>query len=114
MHKIVFVKSWILDISARLGAAGTEGAYIPLVLSAFNRVASAEIFLSKFDVCEVASLVEKGAFKGGGPGAKPSQRSAGKVFYEGNKNCPVGIRSFRSFMSSSEASKMLNKIEAES
>jgi hypothetical protein len=47
MHKIVFLKSWILDISARLGAAGTEGAYIPLVLSAFNLVASAEIFQLK-------------------------------------------------------------------
>ena len=43
MHKVLFLKSWILGISARLGAAGTEGSYIPLVAAAFNKVASADI-----------------------------------------------------------------------
>jgi hypothetical protein len=44
MHKILFVKSWILEISVRLGAAGTEGAYISLVAAAFNKDAASEIF----------------------------------------------------------------------
>jgi hypothetical protein len=47
MHKIMFLKSWILVISTRLGAAGTEGTYVPLVATAFNKVASAEIFQLK-------------------------------------------------------------------
>ena len=44
MHKILFLKSWILDLSVRLGAAGTEGAYLSLVATAFNKHASAEIY----------------------------------------------------------------------
>jgi hypothetical protein len=43
MHRILFLKSWILDLSVRLGAAGTEGAYLSLVAAAFNKDASAEI-----------------------------------------------------------------------
>jgi hypothetical protein len=43
VHRIIFLKSWILDLSVRLGAAGTEGAYLSLVAAAFNQDASAEI-----------------------------------------------------------------------
>jgi hypothetical protein len=43
MHRILFLKSWILDLSVRLGAAGTEGVYLSLVAAAFNKDASAEI-----------------------------------------------------------------------
>jgi hypothetical protein len=46
-HRILFLKSWILDLSARLGAAGTEGAYLSLVAAAFNKDASAEIYKFK-------------------------------------------------------------------
>ncbi len=44
MHRILFLKSWILDLSARLGAAATEGVYLSLVAAAFNKEASAEIY----------------------------------------------------------------------
>jgi hypothetical protein len=44
MYRIVYARSWILDISSRLGAACTEGAYIPLVATLFNKFASCEIF----------------------------------------------------------------------
>jgi hypothetical protein len=43
MYKTVYAKSWILDISSRLGAACTEGAYIPLVATLYNKVASRDI-----------------------------------------------------------------------
>jgi len=43
-HKILFLKSWISEINARLGAAGTEGNYISIVAAFFNKKASAEIF----------------------------------------------------------------------
>jgi hypothetical protein len=42
-HKILFLKSWILDLGVRLGAAGTDGAYISLVATAFNKDSSADI-----------------------------------------------------------------------
>jgi hypothetical protein len=47
MYNISFAKSWILDINTRLGAAGTEGAYIPLVATLYNKVASADILTLK-------------------------------------------------------------------
>jgi hypothetical protein len=43
MHRILFLKSWILNLSARLGPAGSEGAYLSLVTAAFNKHSSAEI-----------------------------------------------------------------------
>jgi hypothetical protein len=50
VHRILFLKSWILQLGLRLGAAGTESAYLSLVVAAFNRDASAEIheFKRKF------------------------------------------------------------------
>jgi hypothetical protein len=47
MHRILFLKSWILDLSVRLGAAGTEGVYLSLVAAVFNKVAAADIYNSK-------------------------------------------------------------------
>ncbi len=47
MYRIVYARSWIMDISSRLGAACTEGAYIPLVATLFNKFASCEIFNMK-------------------------------------------------------------------
>ena len=44
MHRIPFLKSWILNLSARLGPAGTEGTYLSLVTAAFNKHSSAEIY----------------------------------------------------------------------
>jgi hypothetical protein len=46
-HRILFLKSWILVLSARLGAAGTEGAYLSLVAAAFNKDASADVYKLK-------------------------------------------------------------------
>jgi hypothetical protein len=43
MYNVRFARSWILDISARLGAAGTEGAYIPLVATLYNKISSSDI-----------------------------------------------------------------------
>jgi hypothetical protein len=42
-HRIPFLKSWILSLSARLGPAGTEGVYLSLVTAAFNKYSSPEI-----------------------------------------------------------------------
>jgi hypothetical protein len=47
MYSIRFAKSWILEISTRLGAAGTNGAYVPLVATLYNKVASADILTLK-------------------------------------------------------------------
>jgi hypothetical protein len=47
MYKINFTKSWILEINSNIGAAATEGFYIPLVATLVNKVASAEIFNMK-------------------------------------------------------------------
>jgi hypothetical protein len=44
MHRILFLKSWFLSLSARLGSAGTEGVYLSLVTAAFNKDSSAEIY----------------------------------------------------------------------
>jgi hypothetical protein len=47
MYRIVYSKSWVLEISSRLGAAATEGAYIPLVATLFNKFASQDVFKLK-------------------------------------------------------------------
>jgi hypothetical protein len=43
MYSIAFTKSWILGISAHLGAAGTQGVYIPIVAMLFNKFSSREV-----------------------------------------------------------------------
>jgi len=43
MYNISSAKSWIFEISARLGAAGTEGFYIPLVATLYNTQSSSDI-----------------------------------------------------------------------
>jgi hypothetical protein len=43
MHRILFLKSWFLNLSARLGSAVSEGVYLSLVTAAFNKDSSAEI-----------------------------------------------------------------------
>jgi hypothetical protein len=47
MYNISSAKSWIFEISARLGAAGTEGFYIPLVAAMYNTQSSSDISKGK-------------------------------------------------------------------
>jgi hypothetical protein len=50
LHKILFLKSWSAAISARLGAAITEGSFVPLIAAFYNKVSSTDFFKLKFEI----------------------------------------------------------------
>lgn len=47
--------------------------------------------IAEFDVKKVRSFGEECAFKACGPGLKPSEMAAGKIFNEGNEYSPVWV-----------------------